>query len=156
MSDEKRDSDIKVTDKRRFRMTPDGKLEDTGADTLSQDTGEKKASVKQETGKKVDEKRDTKEVTFPSKFQELKLPPADFITFISGIASTVLLHLGHIIDPSEPEPEKNLPVAKYHIDILEMLYEKTKGNLSKEEDDYMVDILHDLRLRYVDEVNKKN
>jgi hypothetical protein len=62
-----------------------------------------------------------------------------------------LVHLGILDDPATNQKSKNLPIAKQTIDILGMLEEKTRGNLSKEEDDMLNHILYDLRLLYVRE-----
>ena len=50
--------------------------------------------------------------------------------------------------------ERNLPLAKQTIDILGVLQEKTKGNLTKDEEQLIENLLHDLRLKYVEESGK--
>ncbi len=85
----------------------------------------------------------------------MPLPEIDFSTFILSLSSSVLLHFGQIPDPVTNKKECNLPFAKQTIDILGLLQEKTKGNLSKDEEQLIDNILHDLRLRYVEE-SKKN
>ncbi len=80
-----------------------------------------------------------------------KLPKIDFATFIFSLNSSALVHLGFLDDPASGKKSKNLPVAKQTIDILGMLEEKTRGNLSKEEEDMLRHILYDLRLLYVRE-----
>jgi hypothetical protein len=63
----------------------------------------------------------------------------------------VLLHLGIIDDPATGEKSRNLPLAKQTIDILGMLQEKTKGNLTRDEETMLKNILYDLRILYVKE-----
>jgi len=92
----------------------------------------------------------------PSK-QEVKdepqapLPEINFATFIISLNASALVNLGVIDDPATGKKVKNLPMGKQTIDILGLLEEKTKGNLSKEEEDLLKNILYDLRIIYVKE-----
>ena len=79
------------------------------------------------------------------------LPEINFATFIFSLNSSALVHLGVIEDPSAAKKTKILPLAKQTIDILGMLEEKTRGNLSGDEEQLLKNILHDLRLMYVKE-----
>lgn len=79
----------------------------------------------------------------------------DFHTFVLSLGSSALLHLGELERPGASGPEKDLPMAKHTIDILAMLQAKTKGNLTPEEDKLMESLLYDLRLRYVESLQKK-
>src|SRR3954453_24153377 len=78
------------------------------------------------------------------------LPVVDFHTFILSLGSSALLHLGELEHPDAGGPRKDLPLAKNTIDILEMLDQKTKGNLTPAEEKLMTGLLYDLRLRYVE------
>jgi len=82
------------------------------------------------------------------------LPAVDFHTFVLSLGSSALLHLGELEHPDVGAPQIDLPLAKHTIDILVMLEEKTKGNLSPAEDKLISSLLYDLRLRYV-EAQKK-
>ena len=77
------------------------------------------------------------------------LPAVDFHTFVLSLGSSALLHLGELEHPDGGPAEKDLPLAKHTIDILSMLEEKTKGNLTSAEEKLMQSLLYDLRLRYV-------
>ena len=77
------------------------------------------------------------------------LPQVNFPTFIISLSSSVLVHLGEMEDPGNGEKMVNLPVARQTIDILAMLEEKTKGNLSDDESRLLQNVLYDLRMRYV-------
>lgn len=77
------------------------------------------------------------------------LPPVDFSMFILSLSSSALMHLGVIENPMTKQMEKNTAMAKHTIDIVEMFSEKTKGNLTEDEQRLVTDILHDLRMRYV-------
>jgi uncharacterized protein DUF1844 len=78
------------------------------------------------------------------------LPEIDFATFVLSLASSALLHLGQMPDPDTKKTESNLPMAKQTIDILAMLQGKTRGNLSRDEEQLLENLLYDLRLKYVE------
>ncbi len=74
----------------------------------------------------------------------------DFYTFILSLGSSAFVHLGDAPHPETGTPaEPNLLLAKQTIDIIAMLGEKTKGNLTPEEERFMEHLLTDLRLRFV-------
>ncbi len=75
------------------------------------------------------------------------LPHIDFETFILSVAQSVLIHLGEITEGTDGP---NLPLAKQTIDILGMLEEKTRGNLTDDEARLLQHLLYDLRLKYVE------
>jgi hypothetical protein len=76
------------------------------------------------------------------------LPPADFTTLVLSLGSSAAMFMGE----AEPggKPTRNLPMAKHSIDLLDVLLEKTKGNLNAEESQILESLLFDLRLRYVE------
>ena len=78
-----------------------------------------------------------------------ELPAVDFPTFLLSLAHSVLLHLGISPEPGEAG-EVNLPLARQTIDLLALLAEKTKGNLTGQEERLLEQLLYDLRLRYVE------
>jgi hypothetical protein len=78
------------------------------------------------------------------------LPEVDFATFVLSLASSAFLHLGQMPHPDTQKVEPNLPLAKQTIDILGMLQGKTRGNLSRDEEQLLENLLYDLRLRYVE------
>ena len=78
------------------------------------------------------------------------LPAVDFHTFVLSLGSSALLHLGELEHPDVGAPRKDLSLAKHTIDILVMLEEKTKGNLTPGEEKLIGSLLYDLRLRYVE------
>ena len=67
-----------------------------------------------------------------------------------SLGSSALLHLGELEHPDVHAPQMDLPLAKHTIDILAMLADKTKGNLTSAEDKLISSLLYDLRLRYVE------
>ena len=84
--------------------------------------------------------------------QPFNFPGITFSTFIFSLNSTALVHLGMMDNPATNQKTKNLAVAKQTIDIIGMLEEKTKGNLTEDEAKLISNILHDLRMMYVKEM----
>jgi hypothetical protein len=74
-----------------------------------------------------------------------------FTAFVLSLAHTAAVHFGDIPDPvSGQQSPPNLPAAQQMIDILSLLEEKTRGNLTAEERQFLEQILYELRLRFVD------
>ncbi len=78
-----------------------------------------------------------------------ELPPVNFSMFILSLNTSALVHLGEIPDPHTQQKKKDLALARQTIDILDMLREKTRGNLTKEEEKLLENILYELRLLYL-------
>ena len=76
-------------------------------------------------------------------------PPLTFSSFVFSLGTSSLMLMGESLDPQQPSPPVNLPQAKEIIDILSMLEEKTKGNLTSEEASVLGDMLYTLRMKYV-------
>ena len=82
--------------------------------------------------------------------QDFPLPPASFEFLVESILMQTQMQLGLIhFREKDEEPEVNLPLAKHSIDMLAMLQEKTRGNLSTEEQRLIENGLTELRFRYV-------
>ena len=81
------------------------------------------------------------------------LPALDFTTFILSLSTSVLMNLGLVENPVSKKTEKEPEVAKQTIDLIALLKEKTKGNLTQEESRLVEDVLHELRLCYVKAVS---
>ena len=76
--------------------------------------------------------------------------PVTFSTFLLGLSTQALLHLGEIPNPVSGQVETDLIAAQQVIDILGILEAKTRGNLDQAEQGLVESILYDLRIRYVD------
>lgn len=76
-------------------------------------------------------------------------PPLSFSSFVFSLGTSSLMLMGETLDPQQPSPPVNLPQAKEIIDILSMLEEKTKNNLSSDEASVLGDMLYTLRMKYV-------
>jgi len=77
------------------------------------------------------------------------LPEADFPSLVSMLATQAFFALGLLRVKGEPEAPLDLEAAKYNIDMLGMLEQKTKGNLQAEEARLLEDTLHNLRMAFV-------
>ncbi len=72
-----------------------------------------------------------------------------FSTFVLSLSTSALVHLGELPDPITNAKEVNLQLAKQTISIIEMLKEKTKGNLTKDEESLLDNVLYDVRLKFI-------
>ena len=77
-----------------------------------------------------------------------------FMGLVYSLTQSAFISLGKLPDPMTGNVERNLPQASQTIDLLTALKEKTKGNLEEEEEKFLARTISDLRLNYVDEVNK--
>jgi hypothetical protein len=140
MSEEKKGFVVK--DRRIFSQEGDEKKEDDekkeeNAASSAADEPTEQASQEQTAAREQEE--------------EPQLPEINFPTFVASLNASALVHLGVIDDPAISKKSKNLPMAKQTIDILNMLEKKTEGNLTKEEENMLKNVLYDLRIMYVKE-----
>ncbi len=84
-------------------------------------------------------------------FREEYVPEVTFSNFVLSLSTTVLYHFGDFPDPATNKAEKNLTAAKQTIDMLNMLKNKTVGNLDNNEKALLDGILYELMMRYVKE-----
>jgi hypothetical protein len=77
-----------------------------------------------------------------------------FMGLVYSLTQSAFISLGKLPDPMSGKIERNLPQASQTIDLLAALEEKTKGNLEEDESKFLAHTISDLRLNYVDEVNK--
>ena len=80
--------------------------------------------------------------------------PVSFSTFVLGLASSALIHLGEAPNPETGAATVNLVLARQSLDLLDLLMRKTKGNLTLEEEQLFTSLLTDLRLRFVQKQGK--
>ncbi len=79
-------------------------------------------------------------------------PEADFNFFITTFSLQASIALGQIPNPASDKKEEDLPQAKFLIDTLAMLKDKTKGNLSADETNLLENLLYELRMIYINKV----
>jgi hypothetical protein len=84
--------------------------------------------------------------------QASTFPEVTFSSFIFSLSSSAFVGLGAIPDPNTGKVEKNLPLVKQTIDLLGVLRDKTRNNLTQEEETLFDHLLYDLRMSYVREV----
>lgn len=77
------------------------------------------------------------------------LPPMDFAGMVISIGTSAMVNLGQIPDPATGQPHKDLVSAKQTIDMLGVIAEKTKGNLTDAEEQLLTKLLFDLRMGFV-------
>ncbi len=106
-------------------MNDDGKLKQSGLDSES---GEKESAEK----------------SIP------RIPEANFSLFISSLVTQALISLGEVENPFSNTSEQNLDQAKFTIDTLQIIKDKTDGNLTEDETKLLDTALYDLRMRYVE------
>ncbi|MGQ0507440.1 MAG: DUF1844 domain-containing protein [Myxococcaceae bacterium] len=94
--------------------------------------------------------REARGETFVMKDTPGNEQPVEFTTFLLGLASTALIHMGESPNPETSRSERNLPLARQSLDLLSLLKDKTRGNLTREEERVFDELLADLRLRYVE------
>ena len=149
--EEKQDQGFRVSDRRRFAGSESGEAPqeekvpegDKKPPESQEAVGEKPDAAGQEAAGKKPETEKREEPT--------ALPEINFATFVVSLSSSALIHLGIAPDPVTGEQQKDLSIAKQTIDMLAMLQEKTRGNLTEEEAQLMESMLYDLRMRYVAE-----
>ena len=75
------------------------------------------------------------------------IPPVDFNLLVLSLNTSALMHLGEAPQAGD-ETQRNLPMARHTIDMLCVLEEKTRGNLSGDEERLLHQVLFDLRMRF--------
>ena len=84
------------------------------------------------------------------------MPEVTFAAFVMSLNTSALFHLGEISDPTTGEKRQDLVLVKHTIDTLQLLEEKTKGNLTDEEQDILQNGLYDLKMRYVAKASQQS
>jgi hypothetical protein len=130
MEEKKKDSGFVVKDKRHSGESAEDKPQE-----------ETKAATAEERKEKSEQTTDN----------ENNYPLVNFTNFVLSLSTSALFHFGDFAESEGAAPQKNLPAAKQTIDILDMLNEKTKGNLDKNESSLIQGVLYELKMRYVKE-----
>jgi len=125
---------LHLSEEEKAKVRGEATAKDAAAEEAFQEAAQKAASA----AGKTEELQLLPEITFPS--------------FIFSLSSTAFVSLGAVPNPETGKIEKNLPLAKQTIDLLGLLREKTRNNLTPEEDNLFDHLLYDLRMAYVREV----
>jgi hypothetical protein len=124
--------EIKVEDKRHFDREGNPIRTGEGKERKPSQPKEAKAPPKEESSEKT-----------------VKQEKIDFIAVLFSYVHTALIYLGDMDDPVKKGPAENLEGAHQMIEILELMQEKTKGNVTNQEQQYLESALFDLRMRYM-------
>ena len=161
MKDEEEDKDLKVTDRRRFVIDEKGDVSvRPGNGAPGESPKEAPAGPRAEESPKEKKrgffrrKEKNREEAAPGPQEPLPRGEIDFSGFVLSLSTSVMIHLGDVPDPITRETVIELPLAQQTIDILAMIRDKTKGNLSRDEEMLINDLLTDLRMRFVEKVKK--
>jgi len=112
------------------------------------DTDKEQDESWKEDAKREKERLDAELKAEKERKTELPAKPT-FAQFFTGLAAQALMALGEAENPMTRKKELDLPQAKYLIDVLELLKEKTAGNIAEGEDAALGQILTELRLKFV-------
>ncbi len=147
--EEEEQSPFKVTDRRMF--TTDGEVREQ----KQPEQGEK-APAQKEDPPTASPEENPKASQEPSRKEEAERTAeqdpsqgVSFASFLLSLATTGMVHLGEIPEPSTGQKTEDLEAARQMIDILGILKEKTEGNLSAEESHLLENVLYELRLKFM-------
>jgi len=138
MTKEPDEQGFRVTDKRGFRE--DG-------EACTPDSSEKFE------GKPATEPASSKDAPPPQE-DNPHGPPIDFPSYILSYYTQGLVLLGEVPNPYTNKKEEDVDAARHTIDILSMLEQKTKGNLSKDEEQLLEGVLYELRMKFMAKTNR--
>jgi len=116
-------------------------------DWKSQVQAEKEAAAKKSAGESA--AVTSAEASAAANSGAVKFPPASFEILITTLATEALVALGQVPNPLSGKAEPQREQAKYLIDTVDVLQQKTKGNLTAAEHQLVDSVLHQLRMLYV-------
>lgn len=135
MDDEEMSNEgFKVTDRRRFTEDGEDKGQHGDREPKNEEKQDQKAS-RTDRGESA---------------QASTLPPMDFSALVLSLAETALFHLGLLRIPGSEEVKKDLQAARQTIDLIAMLQDKTRGNLTDSEQKVITETLYQLRMTFVE------
>jgi hypothetical protein len=134
-----------IKDRRRF--------DDTG-DTRPEQPREEPPAKPQEPKSEAKAPESRQDEKAQEASTEQPFPELNFSTFVFSLGTSAMYHFGDFPDPVTKKAERNLEAAKQTIDILAILKEKTRANLSDDEERLLESLLYELRMRYVRETGK--
>lgn len=140
-SEEQEAKGFVVSDKRLFspsgeRITDSGPPEPTERETPTPPKQEEPAAARRPQAP-------------PTEAVPQDLPPVDFAAFVMMLTNNVMMFLGQVPNPLTQQPQIDLAQAQHTIDVIMMLREKTRGNLTTEEDRFLQELLPQLQMAYV-------
>ena len=140
-----------MSEDKKYFVVKDRRIFSQDGDEKKEADAEKEEKIAPATDDKAARQESQEQAAAGDPEEEAQFPEINFPTFVASLNASALLHLGVIEDPASGQKTKNLPMAKQTIDILSMLESKTEGNLTKEEENMLKNILYDLRILFVKE-----
>ncbi len=129
-----------VRDKRRFTTEAQAKEESEPAKEQEPEAGSEAAPVNEAPEGEPSESASK---------EQRQIPPVDFSSFVLSLANNALFHMG-FLKLQDSEVQKDLPAARQIIDLMALLEEKTKGNLTEQEQKILKETLFQLRMAFVE------
>lgn len=147
MTKEQEEQGFRVTDKRGFNE--DGEPVSTEPQAAEKEKGTPVAGQSS-----AQDEQPTPKGEKPPEKETPPRPPIDFSSYILSYYTQGCVLLGEVPNPYTNKKEEDLEAAKHTVDILSMLEQKTKGNLSKEEQQLLESVLYELRMKYMAKTNR--
>ncbi len=138
MTKEQEEQGFRITDKRGFRDDGETSAPESQEKTEEKPSGETLSAAEGEAPGKDSPPR----------------PPIDFPSYLLSYYTQGLVLLGEVPNPYTNKKEEDVEAARHTIDILSMLEEKTKGNLSSEEKQLLESVLYELRMKFMARTNR--
>lgn len=138
MTKEQEEQGFRVTDKRGFQEENEPGVPENAEKTEAKSSGETSSIPKEK----------------PRDQESSSRPPIDFLSYIVSYYTQGMVLLGEVPNPYTDKKEEDIDAARHTIDILSMLEQKTKGNLSKEEQQLLESVIYELRMKYMAKTNR--
>jgi uncharacterized protein DUF1844 len=135
-----------VSDKRLFTKEGSRRDPDTPRETPAANPPPPPPPPRREVPRAAEPQRQRPE---PGPGPHRDLPPADLTMLVNMLVTNAMVFLGQMPAPGSQQYMRNLPQAQHMIDLLMVLREKTRGNLTPDEDQMMQDLLPQLQMAYV-------
>jgi hypothetical protein len=129
MDEPEQDGEFKVRDRRRFTTEGQTKEETEGAEEVAPD----------ETDAQEPTEPRQQQASSENKAEEGPLPPLDFVTFVYSLGSQALLQLG-LMNAAGSDAKRDVQAARRTMDLLALIQEKTRGNLTDDEQKAIKDL----------------
>ena len=129
---------FRITDKRGFQENGESRTPDVPEEKKEEPAGEPSSEAGRNASEPKAEQR----------------PPIDFPSYILSYYTQGLVLLGEVPNPYSGKKEEDVEASRHTIEILAMLQEKTKGNLRKDEEQLLENVLYELRMKYMAKTNR--
>jgi hypothetical protein len=147
---------FKVEDRRRFSAEGELKPEHRGPENAaSESSAPRDTGAQASGGEAIIGAQEVRRSKAASSQAGGAAPEITFATFVVGLSTQALVHLGELPDPHTNQMAADLPAAQQLIDIIAMLENKTRGNLDRDEQAMLESILFDLRMKYVERARRE-